>query len=246
MQKDDIMTRSNALRRSPHTMAAVVLFAATATVAGFVGATAPANAAPDAYIALSLGFINENPPVTMAGGSAIAASQDQAATASLTNCVNNGGSHCVNQVIATNACAAAASNDYGEMTGASDASLSVAQSKAKNLLQNQQGAKVIVSGCSNGASQPPPSQPPSQPPAPKLGPTVSFNPVLGGLEAHITDRSGVASQCTYVTDDFNRSFGLPANSTYDLRIVPAVPQFRNWNVTITCDNGTSTQATTYF
>ncbi|MDT4999761.1 MAG: hypothetical protein QOK12_1866, partial [Mycobacterium sp.] len=196
------MTTSNALKRSPHIMAAVVLVAAATTVAGFVGAPAPANAA-DAHIALSLGYINENPPVTMAGGSAIAATKDEALTASLTNCVNNGGSHCVNQVVATNGCAAAASNDYGEMTGASDASLSVAQSKAKNLLQNQQGAKVIVSGCSNGASQPPPSQPPSQPPAPKLGPTVSFNPVLGGLEAHITDRSGVASQCTYVTDNFN-------------------------------------------
>jgi len=226
-------------------MAAAVLFAAAAIVAGLVGAIAPANAA-DQYIALSLGYINENPPVTMAGGSAIAASQDQAATASLTNCVNNGGSHCVNQVIANNACAAAASNDYGEMTGASDASLSVAESKAKNMLQNQQGAKVIVSGCSNGASQPPPSQPPSQPPAPKLGPTVSWNPVVGGLVAHITDRSGVSSQCTYTTDNYNRSFALPANSTYDLRIVPAVPEFRNWNVTITCDNGTTTQATTYF
>jgi uncharacterized protein DUF4189 len=226
-------------------MAAAVLFAAAAIVAGLVGAIAPANAA-DQYIALSLGYINENPPVTMAGGSAIAASQDQAATASLTNCVNNGGNHCVNQVIANNACAAAASNDYGEMTGASDASLSVAESKAKNMLQNQQGAKVIVSGCSNGASQPPPSQPPSQPPAPKLGPTVSWNPVVGGLVAHITDRSGVSSQCTYTTDNYNRSFALPANSTYDLRIVPAVPEFRNWNVTITCDNGTTTQATTYF
>jgi hypothetical protein len=132
------------------------------------------------------------------------------------------------------------------MTGASDASLSVAESKAKNMLQNQQGAKVIVSGCSNGATQPPPSQPPTQPPAPKLGPTVSWNPVVGGLVAHITDRSGVSSQCTYTTDNYNRSFALPANSTYDLRIVPAVPEFRNWNVTITCDNGTSTQATTYF
>jgi hypothetical protein len=167
-------------------------------------------------------------------------------TASLTNCVNNGAGHCVNQVIATNACAAAASNDYGEMTGASDASLSVAQSKAKNLLQNQQGAKVIVSGCSNGQAPPPPPDQPPPPPAPKLGPTVSWNPVLGGLQAHITDRSGVSSQCTYATDYFNRGFGLPANSTYDLRIVPAVPQFRNWNVTITCDNGTTTQASTYF
>jgi poly(3-hydroxybutyrate) depolymerase len=61
-------------------MAAAVLFAAAAIVAGLVGAIAPANAV-DQYIALSLGYINENPPVTMAGGSAIAASQDQAATA---------------------------------------------------------------------------------------------------------------------------------------------------------------------
>jgi hypothetical protein len=241
------MTTSNALKRSPHIVAAVVLVAAATTVAGFVGAPAPANAA-DAHIALSLGYIQENPPVTMAGGSAIAANKDEALTASLTNCVNNGGSHCVNQVVATNGCAAAASNDYGEMTGASGVSLAVAHNSARNMLQNQQGAKVIVSGCSSGLTPPPPDQssPPSTPPAPLLGPTVSWNPVLGGLEAHITDRSGVASQCTYATDNFNRGFGLSANSTYDLRIVPAVPRFRNWDVTITCDNGTSTQATTYF
>jgi hypothetical protein len=129
------------------------------------------------------------------------------------------------------------------MAVASDPSLTAAQSKAKALLQNQQGAKVIVSGCANGASPPPPNEPP---PAPKQGPTVSFDTVVGGLEAHITDRSGVSSQCTYSTDNFDRSFALPANGSYDLRIVPAVPQFRNWTVTITCDNGTSTTATTYF
>jgi len=244
------MIRSTAPGKRPRVMAAAVLVAAAATVAGLVGAIAPANAAPDAYIALSLGFINENPPVTMAGGSAIAASQDGAATASLTNCVNNGGSHCVNQVIATNACAAAASNDYGEMTGASGVSLAVAHNSARNMLQNQQGAKVIVSGCSSSLTPPPPdqSQPPDQPqpPAPLLGPTVSWNPVLGGLQAHITDRSGVSSQCTYATDNYNRSFALPANSTYDLRIVPAIPRFRDWHVTINCDNGTNTQTTTYF
>jgi len=241
------MIRSNAPGKRLRVMAAVVLVAAAATVAGLVGVITPANAA-DAHIALSLGYINENPPVTMAGGSAIAANKDEALTASLTNCVNNGGSHCVNQVVATNGCAAAASNDYGEMAGASGVSLAVAQNAAKNMLQNQQGAKVIVSGCSSGLTPPPPDQspPPSQPPAPLLGPTVSWNPVLGGLEAHITDRSGVASQCTYATDNFNRGFGLSANSTYDLRIVPAVPRFRNWDVTITCDNGTRTQASTYF
>ena len=223
---------------------AATLLASAASVFGLVGTAAPANAA-DQYIALALGYVNENPPVTMAGGSSISASQDQAAQGALTNCVNNGGSHCVTVVIGTNECAAAASNNYGEEVGAKGASVAAASTAALGLLQNQTGAKVIVTGCSNGATTPPPNDPPP-PPAPKLGPTVSFNTVLGGLEAHITDRSGVSSQCTYATDDYNRSFALSANSKYDLRIVPAVPRFRNWTVTITCDNGTSTTATTYF
>jgi hypothetical protein len=223
---------------------AAILLAVVATVIGMVGTTAPANAA-DQYIALALGYVNENPPVTMAGGSAINSNQQQAAFGALANCQSNGGGGCVTQVNAKNECAAAASNDFGEMTGASDPSLSTAQNKAKALLQNQQGAKVVISGCANGATQPPPDQP-TPPPAPLQGPTVSFEKVLGGLVAHITDRSGVSSQCTYATDDFSRGFALAANSKYDLRIVPAVPKFRNWTVTITCDNGTSTTTTTYF
>lgn len=237
----------------PRRSAAALLTAAIAVVAGMVtgavvgpvGGPPPAHAA-DQFIALALGFINENPPVTMAGGSAISTTEEQAAGGALANCSSNGGSHCVTQVIGRNECAAAASNDYGEMTGATDPSLGAAQSKATAKLQNQQGAKVIVSGCASGSSPPPPNEPPPPPPEPKQGPTVSFEPVVGGLVAHITDRSGVSSQCTYATDDYNRSFALPANSTYDLRIVPAVPRFRHWTVTITCDNGTSTTATTYF
>jgi Domain of unknown function (DUF4189) len=225
--------------------ATALLLAAGATAAGLFGAAAPANAAVDQYIALSIGYVNENPPVTMAGGSAISTDSEQARIQSLTNCQNNGGHHCVTQVIAKNACAAAASNDFGEMTGAQAATIDAASSAAKALLQNQQGAKVIVSGCSSGQT-PPPSQPPSQPPAPKLGPTVSWNTVVGGFVAHITDRSGVSSQCTYVSENLNRSFALPANSTYDLRVVPAVPLGRDYTVTITCDNGTSTTATHHF
>lgn len=220
------------------------VFVAAVAGLGLVAAPAPANAA-DAYIALSVGLLNDNPPVQTVGGSSIGPDQEQARIASLTNCQNNGGSHCVTEVIAKNACAAAAANDIGEMTGAQDASLQAAQNSAVSQLQNQQGAHVVVSGCSSGQTPPPPPSS-SPPPAPKQGPTVSWNPVVGGLVAHITDRSGVTSQCTYVTDNYNRSFALPANSTYDLRIVPAVPQFRNWTVTITCDNGTSTTATTYF
>lgn len=215
-----------------------------AAIAGAVGLVGPvaANAA-DAYIALSVGLLNDNPPVQTVGGSSIGPDQEQSRIASLSNCQNNGGNHCVTEAIAKNACAAAAANDFGEMTGATNASLQAAQNSAVSQLQNQQGAHVVVSGCSSGQAPPPTSAPP---PAPKQGPTVSWNPVVGGLEAHITDRSGVSSQCTYVTDNYNRSFALAANSTYDLRIVPAVPQFRNWTVTITCDNGTSTTATTYF
>ncbi|MGX9787624.1 DUF4189 domain-containing protein [Mycobacterium sp. MMS18-G62] len=237
------MTSNNTLGRHTRIVAGVMLMTAGASVAGLLGAAAPANAAPDAYVALSVGYANDNPPVKTIGGMSIGPDADQASKASLSNCVDNGGGQCVFEISAKNACAAAAANDFGEIEAASDPSLQVAQNNARQKLQNQQGAHIVVSGCSNGQAAPPP---PNQPPPPKQGPTVSFNPVVGGLEAHITDRSGVSSQCTYVTDNYNRSFALPANSTYDLRIVPAIPRFKNWNVTITCDNGTKTQATTYF
>lgn len=81
---------------------------------------------------------------------------------------------------------------------------------------------------------------------PLQGPLVSFEKVIGGLVAHVTDRSGVASQCVYESELVQRAFALPANGTFDVRIVPAIPQFRNWDVTVSCDNGTSTKATTFF
>jgi adhesin HecA-like repeat protein len=180
--------------------------------------------------------------VTTVGGLSIAADQNQAYQGALSDCVNKGGHQCVVEAVQQNGCAAAASNDFGEMVGGTDTTLRKAGDNARGKLQNQQGARIVAAGCSNGDVLPPPPAPAP----PKLGPTVSFNPILDGLEAHITDRSGVASQCTYVMDDINRSFGLAANSTFDLRIVPAIPRFRDRNVTITCDNGTKTQATTRF
>ena len=78
------------------------------------------------------------------------------------------------------------------------------------------------------------------------GPGVSFDPVIGGLVAHISDNSGIASQCKYQSDSYTRSFSLPAKSTYDLRIVPAIPEFRDRPVSVTCDNGTSTNTSTFF
>ena len=104
---------------------ALLFAAAIAAIVSLLGAPAPANAA-DAYIALSVGLLNDNPPVQTVGGSSIGPDQEQARIASLSNCQNNGGSHCVTEVIAKNACAAAAANDYGEMTGASGASVPAA------------------------------------------------------------------------------------------------------------------------
>ena len=69
---------------------AAVLLAAAATVAGMVGAPAPAHAA-DQYIALALGYVNENPPVTMAGGSAISASPATRRPRGADELLSNGG-----------------------------------------------------------------------------------------------------------------------------------------------------------
>ncbi len=82
--------------------------------------------------------------------------------------------------------------------------------------------------------------------SPKEGPTISFDPILGGLVAHITDRSGVTSQCEYRSDFYTRTFRLDANATFDLKIVPAIPEFRDRPIDITCDNGTETHTSTFF
>ncbi|WP_164478613.1 hypothetical protein [Mycolicibacterium stellerae] len=78
-------------------------------------------------------------------------------------------------------------------------------------------------------------------------PTVTFNPILGGLRVTVADRSGKASQCTYSADNgFTRSFGLGANATTKIDIVPAVPEFRDWAVSVECDNGTRSDVSTFF
>lgn len=238
------MTTTNTSRRRAQIFAGIMLVTASAGVSGLLGAAAPANAANDGFVAAAVGLLNDAPPVSTVGGLGVAADQNQAYQAALSDCVSKGGHQCVVEAIQQGGCAAAASNDFGEMVGGTDITLRKAGDNARAKLQNQQGARVVAAGCSNGDTPPPP--PPPTPPAPKLGPTVSFKPILGGLEADITDRSGAASQCTYVMDDISRGFALSANSTFDLRIIPAIPRFRDRSVTITCDNGTKTQATTRF
>lgn len=94
----------------------------------------------------------------------------------------------------------------------------------------------------------PPSSPPPAPdpqPAPKQGPLVTAEPGATGVTFHITDRSGVASQCTYSSEGFQTSFALPANGSFDL-FVPAVRLFKTRTGTVTCDNGTSTNTSVFY
>jgi hypothetical protein len=79
----------------------------------------------------------------------------------------------------------------------------------------------------------------------KQGPLVSAQPGLAGVTFHVTDRSGIASQCTYSSEGYTDSFGLPANGSFDL-VVPAIRMFKTRTGTITCDNGTSTNTSVFY
>jgi hypothetical protein len=96
---------------------------------------------------------------------------------------------------------------------------------------------------------PPVAAPPVVPPVenkPLQGPTVSAKAGLTGVTFHVTDRSGIASQCTYASEGFTSdSFSVPANGSFDL-FVPAIREFRNRTGTVTCDNNTSASTSVNF
>lgn len=89
-------------------------------------------------------------------------------------------------------------------------------------------------------------EPKPEPQKTKSQPTVTGEAIVGGVVVRVKDNSGETAQCQYDSEIFDRAFTLQANSTAELRFVPAVPLFRNWNVSVTCDNGTSTTATIFF
>ena len=97
---------------------------------------------------------------------------------------------------------------------------------------------TTVLNCTADGPPPPPEQKPLQ------GPLVTTDTGLTGVTFHVTDRSGVASQCTYSSEGFDKQFALPANATVDV-FVPAIRQFRNRTGTITCDNKTSTNTSVF-
>ena len=71
------MTSINISKRRARMMAGVMLMTARAGVTGVLGATAPANAANDAYVAVAIGLVNDAPPVTTVGGLSINADQNR-------------------------------------------------------------------------------------------------------------------------------------------------------------------------
>lgn len=231
-----------------------------ATLAGIATGTAAPAYAADHYSAVAYSSNGSW------GWAMLATTAQQAVDMAVSYCTGAGGDCFVNLASDTNGCVAVAATPHG-LAAAKGSTNAGAQMNAQSKLGGK--GKIWVSTCAGqpGETTPPtggggftaveapppapapapaPAPEPAPAPAPKKGPTVSWDPILGGLVAHITDRSGVSSQCTYTSDFFTRSFALNANSTFDLRIVPAIPQFRNWDVAINCDNGTSTHTTTFF
>src|SRR5690242_14006307 len=88
-ERDTMMISRTASDQCARVGASIALVAAGLSITG-IAATGTANAA-DAYVAVSVGLANDNPPVQTIGGMAIGPDADQARIGSLTNCQNNGG-----------------------------------------------------------------------------------------------------------------------------------------------------------
>ena len=231
------------------------LAVALGTTAAAAAVAAPTIAPADADPAL-WAVIVYSPATGFHGGSSDAPTEQSAVDKATGSCTSKGGTDCQRVAWATNGCAS-----LYDMPGADDRfsggagpTSQAASSDASSRLPGGAHALTICStggGAYGGGGFASRLQAQAPAPAPaelsKQGPTVSWDLIVGGLVAHIADRSGVTSQCTYTADNgFTQSFGLKANSTFDLRIVPAIPEFRNWDITVSCDNGTRTQTSTFF
>lgn len=152
--------------RRHRTPAAALLIAGGAIVFGGLLSTATANAA-DAYVALSYSLESK------VSGMAVAATKDSARLASLQNCQDSGGNHCVTYVIAENSCAALAiGTDPTLHQEWSTATNSVVELARKQALTNNGGGVIGVSGCTtNMTIDEPPLAPPSDPAPPSPLPT---------------------------------------------------------------------------
>ena len=191
-----------------------------------LGIAAPAHA-DDGY-----GIITYS-PATGITGTASGADDKLAESFALASCAQQGGTGCVVKLLFRNGCGAFALNGGQEGLAHKE---SIGEAEAAALAMAGGGA-IKASLCveSGAAAQQ----------APKQGPGVTANEGALGVTFTVTDRSGVASQCTYSSEGFKKTFALPANGTVDV-FVPAVRLFKERTGEITCDNGTSTPTSVFY
>lgn len=79
---------------------------------------------------------------------------------------------------------------------------------------------------------------------------VSWQEFIGGIKATVSMSNNKGQVgCTYSTqglEQFDRRFTLTDDKPTDVTISPAVPLFRVWPVTITCDNGVKLETERFY
>jgi hypothetical protein len=79
--------------------------------------------------------------------------------------------------------------------------------------------------------------------------SVNFElqPFPGGLTVLVYNDFSQPTWCTYTADWYqSMRFLAKPKGTNELVIVPSVPEFRNWNAAVTCDNGQSVRRTVFY
>jgi hypothetical protein len=84
-------------------------------------------------------------------------------------------------------------------------------------------------------------------------PDVSFSRGISNLGpfliVHVRSHTQDPANCLYAADAgirVTRNFFLPGFGTQDVRIDPAIPLLRLWNINVSCTNGKSTQLTYWY
>ena len=144
--------KSTMKHRTRNTLVAAL--AGGAALASAFGAVAPAQAAPDLYIALSYSFDSS------ISGIAVTNDSEQSRINSLANCQDKGGNHCGTYAIEKNTCVALAILGQQEWNTATGATPKDAENQA--LAQNP-GSHIAVSGCTAGNPRKPLDRFPSGP-----------------------------------------------------------------------------------
>jgi hypothetical protein len=144
---------TNYRQRRISTAAAAVIVAGSFVTAQITTAGTASASYDNYFVAIAVGELNDAPPVQTVAGMMIGPDEGQTDQKALTNCVGGGGRQCVVEISVKNACAAVASNDYGQFTTASDPSLLVAKNNAEAKMLNKKGVHVVEAYCSEGPAQ---------------------------------------------------------------------------------------------